>query len=354
VRVNRAVCLCVTLALLSMLGGCFARPSRVITVEPDIEVVHRRPVIPPRPAWDQPITDANFTALVDLYHPNELGRVLILEYHQFGDKEERWMRRWDNFRQDLQTLYAKGYRAVNLLDYLNDTMHLPPGTSPVIFTFDDSSPSQMKLVKEHETWEADPQSAVGIMLQFAREHPDFGAAGTFYVNFTPVPFHDEATWAEAIRFLVDHGFEIANHTLYHEQLDTLSDEGVQKTLAGQVKRIRDVIPTYDGSTMALPFGIWPKNKGLAIQGEFDGVRYQHRAVLLVGADPVFSQYDARVDRMALPRVQAIDSEFARWFPYLETHRYVSDGDPQTVVIPEAEQAHLRADVAAAKRVRTYP
>ena len=43
---------------------------------------------------------------------NELGRVMILEYHKIDLPEERWTRTPDNFRRDLQRLWERGYRLV--------------------------------------------------------------------------------------------------------------------------------------------------------------------------------------------------------------------------------------------------
>src|SRR5262247_1345623 len=51
--------------------------------------------------------------------PNELGRVMILEYHKIDYPENRWTRTPENFSRDLETLYTKGYRAVNLGDFLD-------------------------------------------------------------------------------------------------------------------------------------------------------------------------------------------------------------------------------------------
>lgn len=296
------------------------------------------------------ITDENFSELVDRHRPNELGRVLILEYHHIGDEEERWTRQRDNFRRDLKMLYEKGYRAVNLKAYLTDTMNLPPGTSPVIFTFDDSSISQF-------TWKdggPDPQSAVGIMMAFHAEHPDFGLAGTFYVNFTPVPFREEESWQEKIRFLARNGFEIANHTADHDDLSSLTDQQVQAALAEQVRRLRELLPDYDGGTLALPFGAWPANRELAVTGEWEGVRYHHTAVLLVGADPAYSVHDRRHDPLALPRVQAIAPEFERWMGFLDEHRYISDGDPRTITAPVWAKEHLDPGRTGGRSLRFYP
>ena len=51
--------------------------------------------------------------------PNELGRVMILEYHKIDRPESRWTRTPENFRRDLQRLWEHGYRLVNLGDYLD-------------------------------------------------------------------------------------------------------------------------------------------------------------------------------------------------------------------------------------------
>ena len=36
--------------------------------------------------------------------PNELGRIMVLEYHKIDYPEERWTRTPENFRRDLETL----------------------------------------------------------------------------------------------------------------------------------------------------------------------------------------------------------------------------------------------------------
>ena len=58
--------------------------------------------------------------------PNELGRVMILEYHKIDYPEERWTRTPENFRRDLETLYARGYRLIALGDLLDGRIALPP------------------------------------------------------------------------------------------------------------------------------------------------------------------------------------------------------------------------------------
>jgi hypothetical protein len=75
---------------------------------------------------------------------NELGRVMILEYHKIDTPEARWTRTPENFRRDLQRLWDRGYRLVALNDYVDGKIALPAGTTPLILTFDDSSPGQFR------------------------------------------------------------------------------------------------------------------------------------------------------------------------------------------------------------------
>lgn len=46
--------------------------------------------------------------------PNELGRVLILEYHRIDDTEGPWTRTPEHVRDDLESLYTRGYRLISL------------------------------------------------------------------------------------------------------------------------------------------------------------------------------------------------------------------------------------------------
>jgi len=51
----------------------------------------------------------------------------------------------------------------------------------VVLTFDDSSPGQFRYLAQNGSTSVDPDCAVGILEAFARRHPDFGLAATFFV-----------------------------------------------------------------------------------------------------------------------------------------------------------------------------
>ena len=120
-------------------------------------------------------------AAADQLPPNELGRVMILEFHKIDYPEARWTRTPENFRRDLATLYAKGYRLIALGDLLDGRIVLPAGMTPIVLTFDDSSPGQFRYIEQNGVLAIDPKSAIGILDAFTREHPDFGRAATFFV-----------------------------------------------------------------------------------------------------------------------------------------------------------------------------
>jgi len=154
--------------------------------------------------------------------PNELGRVMILEYHKIDYPEERWTRTPENFRRDLETLYTRGYRLLALNDLLDGRINVPAGTTPVVLTFDDSSPGQFRYVARDGQLEIDPKSGIGVLEAFIRERPDFGRAATFYVlpgaSRPNKLFNQDEYAGKKLQFLVAHGYEIGNHTLWHANL----------------------------------------------------------------------------------------------------------------------------------------
>ncbi len=286
--------------------------------------------------------------------PNELGQIMILEYHQIGEPEGRWTRTPANFRRDLERLRERGYRLAGLTEVVRGNLTLPRGTSPVVLTFDDSSPGQFRYLERNGRLEIDPDSAVGILEAFARAHPDFGLRATFYVlpgaaqphRLFGQPEHE----ARKLNYLVGRGFEIGNHTLWHANLSRYPESNVKKQLAQAQQWIGQLVPGYRLQTLALPMGAYPKELSWAIT---DGVTYRHDAVLRVAGGAAPSPFSRRFDPYRLPRIQAIESELDSWLRRFERRheeRFVSDGDPATVTIPKGRRAELREPAGGALRV----
>lgn len=273
---------------------------------------------------------------------NERGRIMVLVYHQIGPREDRWVRTPAGFRQDLEDLYERGYRPVNLRDLAEGRIDLPAGKSPVVLTFDDATEGQFRYLdpKPGEAPEIDPDSAVGILLDFHREHPDWPMKATFYVNGRP--FGQPDRWQEKIRFLVEQGMEVGNHTLSHADLSRLDARGTAAEIGGLLAHLRQAVPDLTTDTLSLPFGAYPRDPAAARGGVHEGrpdEPYEMKAFLLVGAGPAPSPHSREFDPMRLPRIQAVDpaieprANLTHWLSHFDDHpeeRYVSDGDPARV------------------------
>jgi hypothetical protein len=282
----------------------------------------------------------------DTLQPNEMGRIPILEYHLLGDTATRWTRERGQFRKDLEMLYARGFRPVNMVDVLDKKMDIGRGLSPVVFVFDDASPSQFKYIERNGKLEADPNSTVGILLDFNKKHPDWknkavfcvlsGAeAGRSFFGDKGIEGQKSEWRHQKIKFLVDQGFEICNHTLWHAQLSKYPDAFVQEQIARLQLAVDSAVPGYKIRTLALPLGLWPKNRMLASQGSWKDpksgkvVTYNYDAVLEVSGGPARSPYDPQFNGRALPRVQVNAKEMEQAIDHLDKTktRYVSDGKP---------------------------
>lgn len=280
--------------------------------------------------------------------PNELGRIMILEYHKIDYPEDRWTRTPENFRRDLDTLYARGYRLVSLGDLLDGRLAVPAGTTPVVLTFDDSSPGQFRYLEQNGTLEIDPKSAVGILEAFLRERPDFGRGATFFVLPAADPpnrlFNQPAHAGKKLQYLVSRGYEIGNHTLWHANLGKYDEATVRAQIAGAQQWIQRHVPDYRPRTLALPHGVYPKDVSWALRGSAKGVTYSHDAILMVAGGAAPSPFSRRFDPYRVPRIQALESELHHWLRYFDRQsdeRFVSDGDPATVTIPKGRRGELR-------------
>jgi peptidoglycan/xylan/chitin deacetylase (PgdA/CDA1 family) len=273
---------------------------------------------------------------------NELGRIPILEYHLIGDSDSRWMVERGRFRAQLQLLYERGYRTITVSELVDGKIDLPAGRSPVVFTFDDASPSQFSYIERDGRLEVDPNSVVGILLAFHAEHPDWGKKATFCMLpgaaagrsfFGDKGIEGQKTeWRlRKVRFLAQQGFELCNHTLWHANLANYPDSVVREQIARGNMAIDSAVAGYQVRTFALPLGMWPRNRELARAGSWRepksgrDIVYKYDAVLMVSGGPARSPFDPLFDPYRLPRVQVYGNELERTLEQLERLRYVASG-----------------------------
>ena len=279
---------------------------------------------------------------------NQLGRIPVLEYHVIGgEKNALYTRTRESFRADLEDVYRRGYRPITMRQLLDkDFSEVPAGMSPVVFVFDDASPEQFAYVERDGKIEIDPQSAVGIWLDFAKTHQGWGNRATFCMlnggaaghNFfgdNPKFMGQKKEWRfQKVKWLADQGFELCGHTLWHAMLNKYSDAVVQEQIARNVMGIDSVIPGYKVRTFALPYGIWPKNRPLAWQGQWTDPKtgqthaYSFDAVLEVSGGPARSPYDPQFNPHSITRIQAIGDDIRRTLDRLDQSatRYVTGAE----------------------------
>jgi hypothetical protein len=107
-------------------------------------------------------------------------------------------------------------------------------------------------------------------------------------------------------------------------------------------------------SVALPYGLYPPHGDTTLLANFtyQGRAHQHQAALMVGANPAYSPFDKRRDLMWLPRIRADDDSLVQWFgDYLQVTydvRYVSDGNPDVVTIPNTLHPDLADQFDPAK------
>jgi peptidoglycan/xylan/chitin deacetylase (PgdA/CDA1 family) len=247
------------------------------------------------------------------------------------------------FRAELEQLWRQGYWPVTAAAFATGRLgSVPAGRTPVVLTFDDSTRFQFFYTPAGKI---KSDTAVGIILEFARTHPGFKPAGTFYV--LREPFAGITRGPAMLRWLVAHGFELGDHTHDHIPLNTLDDSNVQRELVDGASVIAHAVPGYRIRTMALPLGALPESRKLALRGQWRGRKYRFAAAFLAGAEPAPSPFNRTFDRNAVPRIRtshlpwngARDFCAEFWLHELKRHpelRYVSDGDAKRITFPRSE------------------
>ena len=286
--------------------------------------------------------------------PNELGRIPVVEYHLITDHDATYSRERAHFARDLEFIYQKGYRPITMSQLLDRKIDLPRGLSPVVFVFDDASPSQFSYIEKNGKLEIDPASGLGIWLNFRKKHPDWSnsavfcmlsgaAAGRSFFGDKGIEGQKSEWRFKKVQFLHEQGFELCNHTLWHANLSKYSDAVVQEQIARGQLAIDSAVPGYKVRTFALPLGVWPKNRALAKSGSWTDpksgkvTRYDNHAILEVSGGPTESPYDPKFNPLSIKRIEVIGSQMEAILERLDKNgnRYVSDGDPKTVARPTA-------------------
>ncbi len=293
---------------------------------------------------------------------NELGKVPIMMYHGIRERtssstgttggnvdKDGYNRTPEAFRQDLEFYYENGYRMIRLDDYINGKVDVEYGKSPIILTFDDGNEDNIKVTGLDENGDIiiDKNSAVGILEEFKKKHPDANVTATFFVNggiFNQSKYNEKI-----LKWMVDNGYDIGNHTQTHLDIKKSSSDRVQKEIAYVYDKLEEMIPGKYVKIIALPFGSpyvkTHDNFKYVLSTTYNDKTYDTEAALRVGWEPEVSCFDKDFDKTFLKRCRAYDNNGKEFdiemvFKNLEKNRYISDGDPNTITIKESNKDKL--------------
>jgi hypothetical protein len=302
---------------------------------------------------------------------NELGKVLVLEYHRIGPHEGEWYRSEEHFRNDLKMLYERGFRPITMREVANGDINLPAGTSPVVFVFDDSSQGQFYYLPNGEI---DPHTMVGMWQAFKQQNPAWRGGATWCV--LPGAVYPSNFWGakptnqmpkqqredeirKKVNFLLQNGHEICDHTMWHASLSHYDDAFVQDQIGSGKDSVQTYLPAnYNWTTFALPLGLWPKNRPLAWHGTYrNGKTYDFKVVLEVSGGPGPSPFDKSWNPHSVKRFIAGPGQIEHLLADWDAHPgqvYVSDGDPNTVSVPQHLQGNVNQSTIGHRRTKTVP
>lgn len=303
---------------------------------------------------------------------NELGKVPIMMYHGIREKtasstgttggnvdKDGYNRTPEAFREDLEIYYEKGYRMVRLEDYIHGNVDVEYGKSPIILTFDDGNEDNIRVTGLDEDGNIiiDKNSAIGILEEFKKKHPEVPVTATFFVNGGI--FNQEKYNEKIVKWMIENGYDIGNHTQTHLDIKKSTAENVQKEIVYVYNKLEELIPGKYVKIIALPFGSpytkEHENYKYVLSSTYDGKTYETEAALRVGWEPEVSPYDKNFDKTFLKRCRAYDNngkdfDIEMVFNMLEKNKYISDGDPNTIVIKETDESKLET---TDKKVITY-
>ncbi|MDR5659386.1 polysaccharide deacetylase family protein [Serpentinicella sp. ANB-PHB4] len=360
---NRKFIILIVLSLLVVLTGCQSTTNEKNVSSENIEEIENDLQEKDTVDKEEEI-ELGKTEPIDLsvVKPNEAGEIMVLMYHHIAEPEAEWTRTPDNFRRDLQTLYDKGYRPISLEDYVTGNINTEAGFKPVVLTFDDGPRNNFNMIEtDNDEWEIDPDSAVGILLDFHEKNPDFPLEATFFIN-GGVPFGQEELVEYKLNFIVDHGMDIGNHTYNHINFTNATADEIQEEIGRLNNLVNNYLPDYEVNTLALPFGSKPRSKELReflVEGEYQGNTYHNSAILEVGWDPYHSPYHDKFDPTRIRRVRASETKvdgvgMYDWLNILEHGGripFVSDGNPDQITVPEGYEENIRKNLNL--QVKTY-
>lgn len=293
------------------------------------------------------------------YQVNELGKIPIMMYHGINNvknsdtahqngniSEDGYQRTKEAFINDLEFYYQNGYRMIALKDLIGGKIDVELGKSPIVLTFDDGSANNIKVTGLDDNGEIiiDPNSAVGILEQFKKKYPDYNVTATFFLN--KELFNQEYN-DKIIKWLIDHDYDIGNHTYDHFDLTTLNCSQASMEVGRMYDELSKLTNNYV-KIVSLPYGLPNEsnhsNFNCILNSNYNNKRYETIITLKDGNGPNNSPFSSNYNNLIMERIKAYDNngdnDIEYYFKSLKSSRYISDGDLKTIVIKKEDEKYL--------------
>ena len=294
---------------------------------------------------------------------NELNSVPILMYHRiYGMKnsetqykggnvdKDGYNRTSEAFEADLRSFYEQGYRMMRLTDFVDGKIDVPFGYSPLILTFDDGIRDVViEGWNDDGSPKFDPGCAIAILEKIKAEFPDYNVTATFFLNYK-LFCNSEEDDKKILKWMVDNGYDIGNHTYDHVKLGGMKGDAIEKQVGSMYKLLDSIIQGQYVNIVALPYGSPEKisednaDYKKILEGSYEGFNYTTKATLLCAWTRSYSPFVRDYNKTAIRRIRAYDNGGVYWdiednFKQLNNgKRYISDGDPDTIVYPSEDNA----------------
>lgn len=299
----------------------------------------------------------NKSELYEKFQVNELGNVPIMMYHGIQNITDNkytggnidiagYQRTAKAFKEDLEFYYQNNYRMIRLIDYVNGIIDVKLGYSPIILTFDDGLSNNIKVLGRDDSNKLiiDPNSAVGILEEFKNKYPDYNITATFFINSNL--FNQSEYNEEILLWLIEHNYDIGNHTTTHTSLAGTTKEQTIKEIGKQYEKLEHIIGNKYVPIVALPFGEpyskTHQNFQYILEGTYNNKSYKTESLLRVGWEGELSPFHKNFDKTYLKRIRAYDNNGADFdikynFNILDKTKYISDGNKDTIVVKDKDK-----------------
>jgi hypothetical protein len=158
--------------------------------------------------------------------------------------------------------------------------------------------------------------------------------------------------------------EIGNHSTHHYNMRGMSPDEIQAEIGNAHNSILAAVPDAKIQVVALPMGRYPRDKKnwtYLVKGSYEGKSYQYKGAMRAAYRAVPAPASKDFDPMEMERITPADVRWGvRWWIDTLTKggeypRYVSDGDPQVVAVPQGmeKQVNMARLQAQGKKLYAY-